>query len=502
LELCEQFTDVDFTDVVSLLGAARRTGALRMQGHPAGVVFVHDGVLVDTACAASGHTDGHGTLAECLVELSRSPGLLEFSIEERSPRPPDPARGVQVREILPLLMADRSRRAAAEVLAGRLSLADELTGRVPGIYLEAEDWRWLVACVNCADLRSFARDFQIPSAAVAEWAARMVAAGVAVRDTAASAAAAAPLILGSRSSTEPAAVSPPKLLVPREGTSVVATLAGLSKTPTDATLALVPHAQIDSRPSVDDLPVRPDPGVQRPELMRDRPITPAQVPGRRPRVPLSHHGPARPTPTSPQISPTAAARVLLPPAAPAAVTGGGATAPVVVKIVVAGAFAAGKTTFISALSEIPGLTSETIVTDENASIKTRTTVAMDFGRIIVPAVADAPAIELSLFGTPGQERFDFMWDIAARGMAGLVLMVDASDPGTWEDARKIFTYFQKASDAPVTIGMNRCDEETEVAEALAAHLGLTSTRTLVPCQASNRESAKTVLLNLVLQLAG
>ena len=478
MDLCERFADVEFTDVVRQLGATRRTGALRVQGHPDGVVFLQDGVVVGAACSADGDADRHATVTECLLELSRSPGLLEFSAEERSPRPRESARGVEVVEVLPLIMADRSLRAAAGDLVGRLSLAGELTGDVPGVYIGADDWRWLVACVNGADLHSFARDFRIPSAAVADWAARMVSAGIAVRDTAPSAAGGPPLVLGAGSSTALAARNPPPPTVPRQASMVEAIL-GRSRTATDAPLTLVPHPPDDSRAAVDVLPVRPDAGVVRREP-GGRPLAPAKVVGPGQDAPLAHPRQA----------------------APAAVAGGGTTSPFVVKVVVAGAFAAGKTTFISALSEIPGLASETVVTDESASIKTRTTVAMDFGRIVVPAVGGEPAIELSLFGTPGQQRFDFMWDIAARGMAGLVLLVDASAPATWDDSRRILTYFQKASDAPVTIGMNRCEQGTDVADALAAHLGLASTRTLVPCQASDRESAKAVLLNLILQLAG
>lgn len=499
VDLCERFTDLELIDVVGLLGSARRTGALRMQGHPAGVVFVQDGLLVDSACAAGGgHGDRHATVAECLIELSRSPGLLEFFVGERSPGPRDPAGGVEVGEVLPLLLADRSRRAAAEALAGRLSLTGELTGGRPGVYLDAADWRWLVACVNGADLQSFARDFQLPPAAVAEWAARMVAAGVAVRDAPETEADVPPPALESAPSTASAAVSSPRLPTPRQASSVVSILAGLSKTATHASSPLVPRAP-DSGAAPDDPAVRPDTQVLRPELVRDRPVAPA-VDGRL-SAPLAHPGQASAAETSPRTWSTGAALVRPAAAAPAAVTGG-ATSPVAVKVVVAGAFGAGKTTFISALSEIPGLSSETVVTDESASVKSSTTVAMDFGRIIVPAVHDAPAIELYLFGTPGQERFDFMWDIAARGMAGLVLMVDASAPDTWDDSRKILTYFQKASDAPVTIGMNRSGKGASVAADLAAHLGLASTRTLVPCQASNRESAKRVMLNLLVQLAG
>ena len=96
-----------------------------------------------------------------------------------------------------------------------------------------------------------------------------------------------------------------------------------------------------------------------------------------------------------------------------------------VKIVVTGPFAAGKTTLIRTISEITVLSTERGITDDTKARKAETTVAMDFGRITIDR-----DLVLYLFGTPGQERFDFMWEILGEGMLGYVLLVDASRPET------------------------------------------------------------------------
>jgi uncharacterized protein len=103
-------------------------------------------------------------------------------------------------------------------------------------------------------------------------------------------------------------------------------------------------------------------------------------------------------------------------------------APTVVKIVVAGGFAVGKTTFISSISDIDALSTEAAMTEHSLGVddagaasrtKSTTTVAMDFGRISLPG-----NLWLYLFGTPGQDRFLFMWDDLMRGAIGCVVLVD------------------------------------------------------------------------------
>src|SRR6201995_1639389 len=129
-----------------------------------------------------------------------------------------------------------------------------------------------------------------------------------------------------------------------------------------------------------------------------------------------------------------------------------------VKIVVTGPFSAGKTTLIRTISEITVLSTEKGITDETRSRKTDTTVAMDFGRITIDR-----DLVLYLFGTPGQERFDFMWEILGEGMLGFVLLIDATRPESVAEARTILPAFRDVSAVPFVVAVNRCpvvDEAT------------------------------------------
>jgi small GTP-binding protein len=164
-----------------------------------------------------------------------------------------------------------------------------------------------------------------------------------------------------------------------------------------------------------------------------------------------------------------------------------------VKIVVTGPFSAGKTTLIRTISEITVLSTEKDITDSTRSRKAETTVAMDFGRITIDR-----DLVLYLFGTPGQDRFDFMWEILGEGMLGYVLLVDASRPDSLEEAVGILEAFRKMARVPFVVGLNRSagmdpSDEARVRTALA----LADDVPVVPCDATDRESVKSVLLALL-----
>jgi len=169
------------------------------------------------------------------------------------------------------------------------------------------------------------------------------------------------------------------------------------------------------------------------------------------------------------------------------------TAGTAVKIVVTGPFAAGKTTLIRTISEITVLSTEKGITDETRSRKTDTTVAMDFGRITIDR-----DLVLYLFGTPGQDRFDFMWEILGEGMLGYVLLVDATRPDSLDEAVGILEAFRRMARVPFVVGLNRSEGMDEAEEErIRKTLDLDPDVPVVPCDATDRESVKSVLLALL-----
>ena len=163
------------------------------------------------------------------------------------------------------------------------------------------------------------------------------------------------------------------------------------------------------------------------------------------------------------------------------------------KIVVTGPFASGKTEFIQTISEIEVVATDRAITRESERIKSQTTVAMDFGRITI----DEELI-LYLFGTPGQRRFDFMWEILSEGMLGFVVMVDSTRPETFREARRILDTFRSYSPVPYIVAANKQDlEDAWPAEDLRIVLRVEPEIKFVPCIATDRESVKQVLLELL-----
>ena len=164
-----------------------------------------------------------------------------------------------------------------------------------------------------------------------------------------------------------------------------------------------------------------------------------------------------------------------------------------VKMVITGPFSAGKTAFIQSVSEIDVVSTERKITDATSRVKKETTVAMDFGRITVD-----DDLVLYLFGTPGQKRFDFMWEILSEGMLGFVVLVDSVRPETFREARRILDVFRNYADTPYVVAANKQDlEDAWSPEDLRIALKVRPDIKLLPCIATDKESVKNVLLELL-----
>ncbi len=164
-----------------------------------------------------------------------------------------------------------------------------------------------------------------------------------------------------------------------------------------------------------------------------------------------------------------------------------------VKMVVTGPFSSGKTEFIQTVSEIDVVSTERKISSEAERIKESTTVAMDFGRITVD-----DSLVLYLFGTPGQKRFDFMWEILSEGMLGFIVMVDSTRPETFREARSILETFRAYAPTPYVVAANKQDQpDAWDIDDMRIALRLDPNVKFLPCIAIDRDSVKNVLLELL-----
>ena len=168
------------------------------------------------------------------------------------------------------------------------------------------------------------------------------------------------------------------------------------------------------------------------------------------------------------------------------------------KLVVTGPFGAGKTQFIQSISEIDVVATERKITSEAERIKDETTVAMDLGRITVDE-----DLVLYLFGTPGQKRFDFMWEILSGGMLGFVVLIDSARPETFREAKRILEVFRGYAPTPCVVAANKQDQEGAWSpEDLRVALKIDRNIKVLPLVATDEESVRNVLLELLYSILG
>jgi len=164
----------------------------------------------------------------------------------------------------------------------------------------------------------------------------------------------------------------------------------------------------------------------------------------------------------------------------------------IVKMIITDPVNAGKTTLIRHISDVPVITTDEVATDKVADVKTHTTVAMDYGILHVD-----DDLELHLYGTPGQRRFSFMWDVLAVGAVGVIFLVDGSNAGSVDELKYIYHYFRDKLHTPAVVGVTKQDLAGAMStDEVGAHLEADDAP-IIGCDPRNKEDSKMIVLSLL-----
>jgi uncharacterized protein len=165
----------------------------------------------------------------------------------------------------------------------------------------------------------------------------------------------------------------------------------------------------------------------------------------------------------------------------------------IMRLVVTGTVGAGKSTFIRSVSEIEVVDTDRKATDEVAGMKQNTTVSMDFGTLQF-----GEDMALHIYGTPGQIRFDFMWEILIERAHAYVLLIAAHRPGEFHHARRIMNFMNQRSHVPMIIGITHGDCEGAWSnEDIALALGYQNNAQRPPIVSVNADEEESVIDALV-----
>ena len=165
----------------------------------------------------------------------------------------------------------------------------------------------------------------------------------------------------------------------------------------------------------------------------------------------------------------------------------------VFKLLVTGPFAAGKTTLIQSVSQTPVVDTDVVTTGAESAVKSRTTVAMDFGTYVV----DGGDVRLLMFGTPGQPRFWFMTDILKGQVDAVIYVVDGEARDTHAEAGAAMRELLRDLRVPLVVAVNR-ENEPEAATLVARQLGALASECVLACQLIEPASGRAVVIEALL----